>query len=172
MNQTRGDFLHSLAPQDFWRSTLCQTMGWEKEMWRSITLPSPMELAAFGGSQPVVPMEEYWGQRGRGDVPSNGNLRRLHFTKDIMPAMSFEAWLRAFLINKDWARFGECINKGTQLLNWVIHLGNCKLCIGEGNGNPLQCSCLENPRDGLGLGLGLAGCRLWGHTEWDTTEAT
>ena len=22
------------------------------------------------------------------------------------------------------------------------------LCIGEGNGNPLQCSCLENPRDG------------------------
>ena len=23
-------------------------------------------------------------------------------------------------------------------------------CIGEGNGNPLQCSCLENPRDGEG----------------------
>ena len=22
------------------------------------------------------------------------------------------------------------------------------LCIGEGNGNPLQCSCLENPRGG------------------------
>ena len=21
-------------------------------------------------------------------------------------------------------------------------------CIGEGNGNPLQCSCLENPMDG------------------------
>ena len=24
----------------------------------------------------------------------------------------------------------------------------CLLCLGEGNGNPLQCSCLENPRDG------------------------
>ena len=24
----------------------------------------------------------------------------------------------------------------------------CLLCSGEGNGNPLQCSCLENPRDG------------------------
>ena len=23
-------------------------------------------------------------------------------------------------------------------------------CIGEGNGNPLQCSCLENPRDAEG----------------------
>ena len=22
-------------------------------------------------------------------------------------------------------------------------------CIGEGNGNPLQCSCLENPSDGV-----------------------
>ena len=23
-----------------------------------------------------------------------------------------------------------------------------KVCLGEGNGNPLQCSCLENPWDG------------------------
>ena len=23
-----------------------------------------------------------------------------------------------------------------------------RVCIGEGNGNPLQCSCPENPRDG------------------------
>ena len=42
------------------------------------------------------------------------------------------------------------------------------LCIGEGNGNPLQCSCLENPRDG---GAWWAAC-LWGRTELDTTEAT
>ena len=27
-----------------------------------------------------------------------------------------------------------------------FHFSLC--CIGEGNGNPLQCSCLENPRDG------------------------
>ena len=26
-------------------------------------------------------------------------------------------------------------------------------CIGEGNGNPLQCSCLENSRDGEPVGL-------------------
>ena len=30
--------------------------------------------------------------------------------------------------------------------NWVTSLSLS--CIGEGNGNPLQCSCLENPRDG------------------------
>ena len=29
-----------------------------------------------------------------------------------------------------------------------IHFHFSLSCIGEGNGNPLQCSCLENPRDG------------------------
>ena len=29
-----------------------------------------------------------------------------------------------------------------------IHFHFSHSCIGEGNGNPLQCSCLENPKDG------------------------
>ena len=29
-----------------------------------------------------------------------------------------------------------------------LHFHLSLSCIGEGNGNPLQCSCLENPRDG------------------------
>ena len=29
-----------------------------------------------------------------------------------------------------------------------LHVHFSLSCIGEGNGNPLQCSCLENPRDG------------------------
>ena len=29
-----------------------------------------------------------------------------------------------------------------------LHFHFLLSCIGEGNGNPLQCSCLENPRDG------------------------
>ena len=28
-----------------------------------------------------------------------------------------------------------------------LHFQFSLSCIGEGNGNPLQCSCLENPRD-------------------------
>ena len=31
--------------------------------------------------------------------------------------------------------------------DWVTSLSLSLSCIGEGNGNPLQCSCLENPRD-------------------------
>ena len=29
-----------------------------------------------------------------------------------------------------------------------LHFHFSLSCIGEGSGNPLQCSCLENPRDG------------------------
>ena len=32
--------------------------------------------------------------------------------------------------------------------DWGTSLHFSLSCIGEGNGNPLQCSCLENPRDG------------------------
>ena len=32
--------------------------------------------------------------------------------------------------------------------DWATSLSFSLSCIGEGNGNPLQCSCLENPRDG------------------------
>ena len=35
--------------------------------------------------------------------------------------------------------------------------------IGEGNGNPLQCSCLENPRDGKPGGLPSMGSHRVGH---------
>ena len=36
-------------------------------------------------------------------------------------------------------------------------------CIGEGNGNPLQCSCLENPKDGASGGLPSMGLQRVGH---------
>ena len=35
--------------------------------------------------------------------------------------------------------------------------------LGEGNGNPLQCSCLENPRDGEPVGLPSMGLHRVGH---------
>ena len=40
-----------------------------------------------------------------------------------------------------WGRWGS---DTTERLHFHFFLS----CTGEGNGNPLQCSCLENPRDG------------------------
>ena len=45
-----------------------------------------------------------------------------------------------------------------------LHFQFSLSCIGEGNGNPLQCSCLENPRDGGALWAavyGVAQSRTW-----------
>ena len=41
----------------------------------------------------------------------------------------------------------------TQWLDFHFSLS----CTGEGNGNPLQCSCLENPRDGGGWWAAVSG---------------
>ena len=48
-----------------------------------------------------------------------------------------------------------------------LHFHFSLSCTGEGNGNPLQYACLENPRDGS-----LVGLHLWGCTESDTTDVT
>ena len=43
-------------------------------------------------------------------------------------------------------------------------------CIGEGNGNPLQCSSLDNPRDGKPGGLPSMGSHRVGH-DWSDLAA-
>ena len=40
--------------------------------------------------------------------------------------------------------WGRTESDTTERLHFYFSLS----CIGEGNGNPLQCSCMENPRDG------------------------
>ena len=47
-----------------------------------------------------------------------------------------------------------------------LHFQFSLSCIGEGNGNPLQCSCLEIPHGQRSL----AGCSPWGRKESDRTE--
>ena len=48
-----------------------------------------------------------------------------------------------------------------------LHFPFSLSCIGEGSGNPLQCSCQENPRE-----EGAWWAAIWGGTESDMTEAT
>ena len=45
---------------------------------------------------------------------------------------------------------GRLQSMGSQRVrhDWQLHFHFSLSCTGEGNGNPLQCSCLENPRDG------------------------
>ena len=79
-----------------------------------------------------------------------------HPTPVLLPGKS-HGW-RSLVGCSPWGRWGS---DTTEQLHFHFSLS----CIGEGNGNPLQCSCLENPRDGGAWW----GSRLWGHRvghEW------
>ena len=58
-----------------------------------------------------------------------------------------------------------CSPWGREELNTTerLHFHFSLSCTGEGNGNPLQCSCLENPRDGEPGGLPSMGSHRVGH---------
>ena len=52
-------------------------------------------------------------------------------------------WDLELASNKGCSPWGREESDATERLHFHFSLS----CIGEGNGNPLQCSCLENPRD-------------------------
>ena len=65
--------------------------------------------------------------------------RQWHPTPVLLPGKS-HGW-RSLEGCSSWGRWGS---DTTERLPFHFSLS----CIGEGNGNPLQCFCLENPRDG------------------------
>ena len=54
--------------------------------------------------------------------------------------------------SQGWSSLVGCSPQGCEESDMTerLHFHFSLSCIGEGNGNPLQCSCLENPRDGGG----------------------
>ena len=65
--------------------------------------------------------------------------RQWHPTPVLLPGkspMDGGAW---------WAAVHGVAKSQTRLSDFTFHFSLS--CIGEGNGNPLQCFCLENPRD-------------------------
>ena len=65
--------------------------------------------------------------------------RQWHSTPVLLPGKSYGQ--RSLVGCSPW---GRTESDTTRRLHFHFSLS----CIGEGNGNPLQCSCLENPRDG------------------------
>ena len=65
--------------------------------------------------------------------------RQWHPTLVLLPGKS-HGW-RSLVGCSPWGRWESDM---TERLHFHFSLS----CIGEGNDNPLQCSCLENPRDG------------------------
>ena len=64
--------------------------------------------------------------------------KAMHFTPVLLPGKSHGR--RSLVGCSPWGGWGS---DTTERLHFHFSLS----CIGEGNGDPLQCSCLENPRD-------------------------
>ena len=62
-----------------------------------------------------------------------------------------------------YSPWGHKESDATERLHFHFSLS----CIGEGNGNPLQYSCLENPRDS-----GAWWTAIYGFTQSDVTDVT
>ena len=72
------------------------------------------------------------------DSPGKNQRRQWHPTLVLLPGTS-QGW-RSLVGCSPW---GLEESDRTERLHFHFSLS----CIGGGNGNPLQCSCLENPRD-------------------------
>ena len=72
-------------------------------------------------------------------------ISRLFWEKAMAPHSSTLAWKISWTEEP-----GRLQSMGSPRVgqDWVTSLSLSLSNIGEGNGNPLQCSCLENPRDG------------------------
>ena len=87
----------------------------------------------------------------------------------ISPHSSTLAW--RILLVEEPGRL-QCMGSQRVGHNWAerLHFHFSLSCIGEGNGNPLQCSCLENPRDGEPGGLPSMGSHGVEH-DWSDLAA-
>ena len=107
---------------------------------------------------------ECWDGRGGREASEGGDIcvcigrRQWHPTPVLSPGKSHGR--RCLVDLSPWGREESDTTKRP-------HFHFSLSCIGEGNGNPLQCSCLENPRDG-----GAWWAAVYGRTESDRTEAT
>ena len=72
--------------------------------------------------------------------------------------MTEKEWMKNIQIRqlREWSETKTEIRRGrmhtewskVSLRRWLLSYAPVASYVGEGNGNPLQCSCLENPRDG------------------------
>ena len=90
--------------------------------------------------------------------------RQWHPTPVLLPGKSHG---RKSLVGcSPWGRLGS---DTTEWLHFQFSLS----CIGEGNGNPLQCSCLENPRDGGAWWAAVCGvAQSWTQLKWLSSSSS
>ena len=145
------------------RETWVQSLGWEdpleKEMatysstlaWRIPWVEEPGRLQSMGSQRVrhdwvtslyfTLEKNEIRIKHTQKLTQSRVKLRRRQWHPTPVLLLEKSYGLRSLVGCNPWGRWES--DTAEQL-----HFHFSLSCIGEGNGNPLQCSCLENPRDG------------------------
>ena len=91
-----------------------------------------------------------------------------HWVKHLYNSLRRREWQLTLVLlpgkSHGWRSLIVCNPWGREELDATERLHFSLSCIGEGNGNPFQCSCLENPRDGgawWAAFYGVAQSRTW-----------
>ena len=114
--------LHSIC-QQIWK-----TQQWPQDWKRSVFIPIPKKGNA----------KECSNYHTIAPISHASRRRQWHPTPVLLPGKSHGR--RSLVGCSPWGREES---DTTERLHFHFSLS----CIGKGNGNPLQCSCLENPRD-------------------------
>ena len=120
--------------------------------WKQLSCPSVDQWINCGTSIHwniiqwfIFFLKRYQATQKHGELKCNLNVccwvkgRQWHPTPVLLPGKS-HGW-RSLVGCSPW---GRTESDRTERLHFHFSLS----CIGEGNGNPVQCSCLENPGDG------------------------
>ena len=117
------------------------SMGFSRqEYWSGLPFPSPGYLPD-PGIEPRSPALQADALTSEPPTCNSVSLwrRQWHPTPVLLPGKSHGQ--RSLVGYSPWGREES---DTTERLHFPFSFS----CIGEGNGDPLQCSCLENPRDG------------------------
>ena len=146
-------------------------LGWE-DLWRRHRLPTPVFLGfpcGSAGKESTCSVGDLGLIPGLGGYPGEGKVYSLQYSalENSMDCMVHGViknwtWLATFW-RRQWQPTAVLLpGKSHGRKSWVgcspwghkeldtteqLHFHFSLSCIGEGNGNPLQCSFLENPRD-------------------------
>ena len=133
------------------QETLVQSLGQEDPLKKEMAAHSSILVWRIPWTEEPGGLQSM-GSRTVGHAWSNGTTtiylnrykdkyrrRQWHPTPVLLPGKSHGR--RSLVGCSPWDRWGSDM---TERLHFHFSLS----CIGERNGNPLQCSCLENPRDG------------------------
>ena len=147
------------------QETQVQSLGWEDALEKAMA-PHSSTLAW------KIPRTEE-----PGGLQSVGSRRVRHDWATSLSLFTFMHWRRkwqptpVFLPGESqgWRSLVGCHLWGrteSDTTEW-LHFHFSLSCIGEGNGNPLQCSCLENPRDGGAWWAAICGVtQSWTRLKW------